>query len=99
MLDTKKLASGQFWEALQKNLLDLFHSYLAYILPFIPFIIWLLVIFLVFYIFLTFYAFVTSLRKKTIFLQLTPPARTDKTAYTTQQLFLVLHNAGMQKSF
>jgi len=34
-----------------------------------------------------------------VFLELTPPAFTDKSAYTTQQLFSVLHNIGSQRSF
>ncbi|HSW96230.1 MAG TPA: DUF87 domain-containing protein, partial [Candidatus Saccharimonadales bacterium] len=40
-----------------------------------------------------------SLQQKSIFLELTPPAFTDKTAYTTQQLFSVLHNISSQKTF
>lgn len=34
-----------------------------------------------------------------ILLELTPPATTEKTAYTTQQLFSVIHSLGIQKSF
>jgi energy-coupling factor transporter ATP-binding protein EcfA2 len=37
------------------------------------------------------------LQQKSVFLELTPPAFTDKTAYTTQQLFSVLHNVGSQR--
>lgn len=33
-----------------------------------------------------------------VLLELTPPAFTEKTAYTTQQLFSVLHNIGSQRS-
>ncbi|MGI8419297.1 MAG: type IV secretory system conjugative DNA transfer family protein [Candidatus Levyibacteriota bacterium] len=39
------------------------------------------------------------LQQKSIFLELTPPAKTEKTAYTTQQLFSVLHNVGSQRTF
>src|SRR5260221_2417225 len=38
------------------------------------------------------------LLQKSIFLELTPPAFTEKTAYTTQQLFSVLHNIGSQRT-
>ncbi len=39
------------------------------------------------------------LRGKSVFLEITPPASTEKTAYTTQQLFSVIHSLGIQKSF
>ena len=38
------------------------------------------------------------LNQEQLFLELTPPAFTDKSAYTTQQLFSVLHNIGSQRS-
>lgn len=38
------------------------------------------------------------LTEKSILLELTPPASTEKTAYTTQQLFSVIHNLGRQLS-
>lgn len=37
--------------------------------------------------------------EKSILLELTPPASTEKTAYTTQQLFSVIHHLGNQRSF
>lgn len=39
-----------------------------------------------------------SLNEQSILLELTPPASTEKTAYTTQQLFSVIHSLGKQKS-
>ena len=36
---------------------------------------------------------------KYVLLELTPPASTEKTAYTTQQLFSVIHSLGIQKTF
>lgn len=39
------------------------------------------------------------LNEEQVFLELTPPAFTDKSAYTTQQLFSVLHSIGRQLSF
>lgn len=44
-------------------------------------------------------AYIFSLREKSVFLEITPPAFTQKTAYTTQQLFSVLHTIGNQRNF
>lgn len=41
-----------------------------------------------------FYLFKKSLTEKSIILELTPPAFTDKSAYTTEQLFSVIHGLG-----
>ena len=38
------------------------------------------------------------LLEKSVFLEITPPAFTQKTAYTTQQLFSVLHTIGSQRT-
>ena len=40
-----------------------------------------------------------SLNELSVLLELTPPAITEKTAYTTQQLFSVIHDLGKTKSF
>src|SRR6266852_591658 len=37
--------------------------------------------------------------QRSVFLELTPPALTQKTAYTTQQLFSVLYSIGDQRTF
>lgn len=52
------------------------------------------------YVYLTrkYLSLIAHLRKKPVFLELTPPATTDKTAYTTQQLFSVVHNLGNHKT-
>ncbi len=42
---------------------------------------------------------VRYLRQESIFLELTPPALTEKSSYTTQQLFSVLHNIGIQRTW
>jgi len=39
------------------------------------------------------------LKKDSIILELTPPASTEKTAYTTQQFFSVIHHLGSKRSF
>ena len=41
----------------------------------------------------------TLLKEKSVLLELTPPAVTEKTAYTTQQLFSVIHSLGQHKTF
>jgi hypothetical protein len=38
------------------------------------------------------------LKSKSILLELTPPATTEKSSYTTQQLFSVIHSLGIQKT-
>ena len=40
-----------------------------------------------------------SLTELSVLLELTPPATTEKTSYTTQQLFSVIHDLGKQKGF
>src|SRR3989344_2692662 len=40
-----------------------------------------------------------SLNEKSILLELTPPAFTEKTAYSTQQLFSIIHNLGERRTF
>lgn len=57
--------------------------------------------------FLTFFVFLLrrllnikrSLNELSVLLELTPPAITEKTAYTTQQLFSVVHDLARQKNF
>ena len=39
------------------------------------------------------------LKESSVLLELTPPALTEKTSYTTQQLFSVIHSLGVEKSF
>src|SRR5690348_10136951 len=41
---------------------------------------------------------ILNIKEKPVFLELTPPALTDKTAYTTKQLFSVLHKIGVQRT-
>ncbi|MBI3485653.1 ATP-binding protein [Candidatus Daviesbacteria bacterium] len=40
-----------------------------------------------------------SVKERSILLELTPPVFTEKSAYTTQQLFSVIHNLGERRSF
>lgn len=40
-----------------------------------------------------------SLKEKSVLLELTPPSITEKSAYTTDQLFSIIHSLGNQNSF
>ncbi|MGH7203678.1 MAG: hypothetical protein ACREHC_04515, partial [Candidatus Levyibacteriota bacterium] len=57
------------------------------------------VLILCLYLFRKVWLLIRALKQEQVFLELTPPALTEKTAYTTQQLFSVLHNVGSQRSF
>jgi len=43
-------------------------------------------------------SFLKSLNELTVFLELTPPAFTEKSAYTTEQLFSLIHSLGSQRT-
>ncbi len=43
-------------------------------------------------------SYIFYLKEQSVFLEITPPAFTQKTAYTTQQLFSVLHTIGNQRT-
>lgn len=45
------------------------------------------------------YFFVRSLKEEEVYLELTPPSITEQSAYSTEQLFLLIHTLGNQKSF
>lgn len=85
-----------FLGLIKVNLLYAFHHSPFLSLPFIIFVF----AFLIFlYIFRKLWNIKSLLQREAVFLELTPPAFTEKTAYTTQQLFSVLHNIGMQQTF
>jgi len=78
----------------------LFRGKLFYAIHFLsPFLISSISLFCIMYVLRRFLLLRYSLDQKSVFLELTPPAITDKTAYTTQQLFSILHQAGSQKTF
>ncbi|MDQ3098835.1 MAG: type IV secretion system DNA-binding domain-containing protein [bacterium] len=41
---------------------------------------------------------IKTLNESSVILEITPPASTEKTSYTTEQLFSVIHNLGKQKT-
>src|SRR5436190_136456 len=99
MKNIHTLESGQMWNQIWLQLLKAKESLTNDISPHTPLFIFVLLTLVLLYIIRKFLILRSLLRQKTVFLELTPPAFTDKTAYTTQQLFLVLHNAGTQKTF
>jgi len=85
---------SQIWVEIEK-LVSVRNDQVPYLLPLIftafSAIIFLLVIRKIISIFYL-------INQKPVFLELTPPAFTEKTAYTTQQFFSLLHNIGSQRS-
>ncbi len=64
----------------------------------LPFLLTGIVFICLLYIIRKVISFKKSFTEKSILLELTPPATTEKTAYTTQQLFSVIHNLGKERS-
>ncbi len=61
------------------------------------FLISLVVLIILFLLFRWLYVLRKSLTEKSVLLELTPPAFTDKSAYTTKELFSVIHGLGKHK--
>lgn len=99
METTHPNTAGIFFTKLWLQIKDTFaawHINVSFLLPYIiPTIIILVLLFLIRRII----TIILLLRDNPVFLELTPPAFTDKSAYTTQQLFSVLHYSGRQLSF
>ena len=49
-------------------------------------------------IFARLFFFFKSLKNEEVFLELTPPSKTEQSAYSTEQLFLLIHTLGNQRS-
>ncbi len=87
------------------NLLRLLSNYLPgnpfvkNVSSLIPFIVLFLVILLTLYVLRKLFAVKLCLEEKQILLEITPPSFTEKEAYTTEQLFSLIHALGKQKSF
>lgn len=72
-----------------------FFSALYSLLPFISVVLLFL---LLVYVLRRIFLLREILKNKTVLLELTPPATTEKSSYTTQQLFSVIHSLGIQKT-
>ncbi len=65
----------------------------------IPLLVFCIAIVICLFIFRKLWMLKTVLQQEKVFLEITPPAFTEKTAYTTQQVFSILHDVGSQQSF
>ncbi len=65
---------------------------------FLPWLFTLFVFILIVSLLRSLLSFIRSLFEQIVILELTPPASTEKTSYTTQQLFLVVNSLGRQRS-
>lgn len=100
MKDWEKLKAG-YW-------LDKFWAYLLHVKDnisvsihnpsFLPSIILISFLALLIFVLRVIYLLRRSLKEISILLELTPPARMEKSAYTTQQLFSVIHELGKRKT-
>lgn len=70
-----------------------------YLLPYIEFIIILFILVALLWLIRRIYLIKNSFQETSIILELTPPAFTEKTAYTTSQLFSVIHNLGDRRTW
>lgn len=64
----------------------------------LPFLLTGVILICLLYIIRKVLSFKMSFTEQSILLELTPPVSTEKTAYTTQQLFSVIHNLGKERS-
>lgn len=69
------------------------------LLPYIGILIQISLVALVIYLVRLILSLRKTLKEESVTLELTPPAFSEKTAYTTQELFKIFHNAGKQRSF
>lgn len=99
MIKIQSFEFGQIFPHILSAFFTIIHAMEEYVTPFIPFAIIALIGAVLIYFLRQLIAYIILWRKKTVFLELTPPAFTDKSSYTTQQLISVLHNAGSQKNF
>lgn len=91
------------------NTIETFSQYLRYQFELIAqfeqsnqlVLVFFIILFVVLVLFLTrlLLRIVLSIVEPSVLIELIPPATTEKTSYTTQQLFSVIHNLGKQRSF
>lgn len=81
------------------QLLNLLSALINDLKYYMPFLIIVMTLFSLVYVIRRLLIMSQSFQRNAVILELTPPASTEKTAYTTQQLFSVLHNIGSQRTF
>src|ERR1700722_3732580 len=99
MQTTHHLTLITFLNSLGNQLENSFNAYHIRIPNLLHLAIFAVSIFIIVFLFRRIVQLISIFREKQVFLELTPPAFTDKSAYTTQQLFSVLHYSGRQLSF
>src|SRR5581483_11062506 len=93
------LTIGTFLNSLGTQLQKTFIAYHIKVPNFLPLVIVSVSIVIIVFLIRKIFQLVNVLQEKQIFLELTPPAFTQKESYATQQLFLVLHDIGRQLTF
>ncbi len=99
MQTTHHLTMGTFLNSLETQFQDTFNTWHIRIPNLLPIIIFVLCLSIIVFLFRRLVYLIRVVREDQILLELTPPAFTQKESYTTQQLFLVLHDIGRQLSF
>lgn len=99
MQTTHHLNIGTFLNSLGTQFQDTFNTWHIRIPNLLPIIIFVLCLSIVVFLLRRIVNLIRVIREDQILLELTPPAFTQKESYTTQQLFLVLHDIGRQLTF
>ena len=98
-MDIQKLRA----DYLLDNFLNSFHlekdSIVSQYSSFVPLIYFLIGLLTIFFILRKLLSIKKSLKETSILLELTPPSVTEKSSYTTDQLFSIIHALGSQRSF
>src|SRR5258708_39164564 len=103
MIIFQQLRADSLWNNFQVFLFHTSHSSLPYNASFfmslllLVFVFFLVIIFIL--IFRLIFNIARALKEPSVIIQLIPPAYTEKTAYTTTQLFSVIHRLGKDKTF
>ena len=99
MHTTHPLTIDSFFSSLSLQITRTFQAWHITIPNFIPFLSTIVLLLALVFLLRKIAQIIRIVRSDQVFLELTPPAFTDKSAYTTQQLFLVLHDIGRQLTF
>ncbi len=101
MIDIQQYRADYIWNNLTSNFsfphvrFQFSHSFTPIVIPVVTVLSAVALIYVIRQIILP---MIFSRKEKPVFLEITPPAFTDKTAYTTGQLFAIIHNIGSQRS-
>ncbi len=99
MENVHKFEAGYILSQLWIQIKTLFVTWLDQVPLFLPLLIISSVLIVLLLIIRKLLAVINILKQEHVFLELTPPASTTKSAYTTQQFFSLLHNIGNQRTW